>query len=66
MTMQTVDEWIENNFSQGSRPAKTTVWRWIREGKIPGTRMGKRYYLRSDTSVPEANQLSARVTARSA
>ena len=53
--MQTVDEWIETNFAEGSQPAKTTVWRWIREGKLPARRMGKRYYLTGDKTVPETD-----------
>ena len=58
MSMQTVDEWIETNFAEGSRPAKTTVWRWIREGKLPARRIGKRYYLTPDQTVPETDLVS--------
>ena len=41
----TVEEYIERTFSEKSRPHKTTVWRWIREGKIAATKQGKRYYI---------------------
>jgi len=44
----TVEEWIETRFADGSRPTKRTVWRWIRNGHLPATRIGKRYYLRHD------------------
>lgn len=41
----TVENWIQREFTPGSRPKKTLVWRWIREGVIPANRLGKRYYI---------------------
>lgn len=41
----TVEQWVEQRFEAGSRPSKRTVWRWIRDGRLPAERIGKRYYI---------------------
>lgn len=45
MALVTVDQYIEKTFAEGSRPPKYTVWYWIRTGKLPAKRQGKRYYI---------------------
>jgi hypothetical protein len=45
MALLTVDEYIERKYAPKSRPPKTTVWRWIRLGKIPARKEGRRYYI---------------------
>ena len=61
----TVEQWIEQRFSEGSRPSKRTVWRWIRDGRLPAERMGKRYFIALDatptTAQPEWASLVGRV-----
>ena len=44
----TVVEWMNREFTEGSRPRPNVVWRWIREGRMPATKLGKRYYIPSD------------------
>lgn len=48
MKLATVEEYIERNFTERSRPAKTVVWRWIREGKLAAEKKGRRYYIPVD------------------
>lgn len=50
-TSLTLEEWIEREFAQNSRPSLATVRRWVREGHLPATKMGKRLYIRSDTTL---------------
>lgn len=45
----TVDEWINQTFNPRSRPKRSTVWRWIREGRIPARKLGRRYYIEQGT-----------------
>lgn len=45
MALITVDEYIERKYAPRSRPPKRTVWRWIRLGKIPARKEGRRYYI---------------------
>jgi len=49
MKLETLDRWVERHFHEGSRPARSTVWRWIREGKLPATKIGRRYYINPET-----------------
>lgn len=41
----TVQEWAKREFTTGSRPQPHAIWRWIREGRIPATKLGKRYFI---------------------
>jgi hypothetical protein len=50
MALLTVDEYIERKYAPKSRPPKTTVWRWIRLGKIPARKEGRRYYIDEQAS----------------
>jgi hypothetical protein len=49
-----IDEYLEANFSERSRPKKQTIWRWIRAGKIPALKMGRSYYIDPDKVDPDA------------
>lgn len=37
--------WAEKYFAEESRPAEITVLRWLREGKIPGRKVGGTWYV---------------------
>lgn len=45
MALVTVEQYIEKTFAPGSRPPKNTVWYWIRTGKLPARKHGRRYYI---------------------
>lgn len=45
MALMTVEEYIERKYTPKSRPDKKTVWGWIRTGKIPAKKEGRRYYI---------------------
>lgn len=57
----TLDQWAAREFHQNSLPPKTTLWRWVREGKIPAARMGRRYYVPSDFTLGTGNALADRI-----
>lgn len=46
-----VSEYRETYFTEGSRPSVNTIKRWIREGELPGKRMGSLYYVLIDQEV---------------
>lgn len=37
--------WAEKYFAEESRPAEITVLRWLRDGKIPGKKVGGTWYV---------------------
>ena len=51
----TLDAWAAREFAPGSIPPKTTLWRWAREGKIPATKLGRRYYVDQGFRVSTGN-----------
>lgn len=59
----TVENWISREFTPGSRPKRTLVWRWIREGVVPAAKLGKRYYIPADFSLSNntGNELVDRI-----
>lgn len=50
----TVQKFIDDNFEDGSKPHKSTVYRWIRRGEIAGMRIGDSYYVESEQSAKKA------------
>jgi excisionase family DNA binding protein len=47
---QTVEQFIKDHFEAESRPRKATVWRWIRDGKLRATKLGRHYYITADAA----------------
>lgn len=45
MRLATIDDFIRRTFASDSAPHVNTVRRHIREGKLPGRRLGARYYV---------------------
>lgn len=42
----TIKQFVELYFEEGSRPSKSTVWRWIKHsGELPARRIGRAYYI---------------------
>lgn len=37
--------WAEKYFDDASRPAEITIERWLRSGKLPGRKVGGRWYV---------------------
>lgn len=45
MKLMAASEWTAKYFSEGSRPAEITVMRWLRDGTIPGRKVGGRWFV---------------------
>lgn len=43
-----IEEYIEQRYTPKSRPAKKTIIRLIKQGELPGKRIGKFYYINID------------------
>lgn len=40
MKLLTADKWLNKYFDDTSRPSVATLQRWLRDGKIPGKKVG--------------------------
>jgi hypothetical protein len=40
-----IDEFLDRYYTPASRPARCTVWRWCRTGKLPSQRAGREYFI---------------------
>lgn len=45
MKLMTAQAWLTKYFDEGSRPAEITLQRWLRNGKIPGRKVGGTWYV---------------------
>lgn len=45
MKLMAAPVWREKYFEDASRPAEITVMRWLREGKIPGRKVGGSWFI---------------------
>lgn len=45
MKLLTASAWAEKFFGEESRPAEITVLRWLRDGKVPGRKVGGKWYI---------------------
>ncbi len=53
--------WAEKNFAEESRPAEITVLRWLRDGKIPGRKVGGTWYVDEHAWLSDGDDLVQRV-----
>ena len=37
--------WVEKYFDRASQPSEITVLRWLRDGKLPGRKVGGKWYV---------------------
>ena len=54
-------EYADRYFCEGSKPAASTIRRWIENGDLPGERIGKVYYVDVGKLEKTGNQLVDRV-----
>ncbi|MGQ4661295.1 helix-turn-helix domain-containing protein [Lysobacter sp. F6437] len=45
MKLLKANAWADKYFGEESRPAEITVMRWLRDGKIPGRKVGGTWYV---------------------
>lgn len=48
MKLMLATEWAAKYFTEDSRPSEVTLARWLRDGKVPGRRVGGRQYVDED------------------
>lgn len=50
---------MQTQFTDDSRPKLDTVRRWIREGKLPAVKHGRKYYIDTDKLKPSTGNALA-------
>ena len=63
MQLVTIEEWSTTNFSEKSRPPEFTVRRWLRDGVVPGEKIGKTWYVDQHAWIARDDSLVAKVLA---
>lgn len=48
MRLISTSAWVGKYFAPESRPAEITLLRWLREAKIPGKKVGGKWYVDED------------------
>jgi hypothetical protein len=57
----TAHAWLEKYFDEASRPAEITLQRWLRQGKIPGRKVGGTWYVDEHAWLAQGDDLVQRV-----
>jgi hypothetical protein len=57
----TAKAWADKHFGAESRPAEITVLRWLRDGKVPGRKVGGKWYVDEHAWLAEDDPLVQRV-----
>jgi hypothetical protein len=55
------DAWVAKYFDEASRPAEITVQRWLRDGKVPGRKVGGQWFVDVHAWLAEDDELVKRV-----
>lgn len=53
--------WAEKYFAEETRPAEITVMRWLRDGKIPGRKVGGKWFVDEHAWLADGDDLVQRV-----
>lgn len=62
----TIEQYRAEYYADASAPPLNTVRQWIRDGRLPAEKRGKRYYIDTDKLPPATgNALADRVLRRS-
>lgn len=61
MRLVTVNVWRDRHFDEQSRPAELTVLRWLRDGKVPGRKVGGTWYIDEHAWLAGDDELVKRV-----
>lgn len=57
----TTNAWADKYFAPDSHPAELTVLRWLRDGKLPGRKVGGKWYVDEHAWLAEGDDLVRRV-----
>lgn len=61
MRLMTVNLWVLKYFDEASRPAEVTLMRWLRQGKIPGRKVGGSWFVDEHAWLANGDELVLRV-----
>ena len=61
MRLMTPEAWLHKYFSEESRPPHVTLRRWLREGKIPGRKIGGAWYIDEHAWLANGDELLLRI-----
>lgn len=61
MKLLTSHAWLEKYFAPESRPAEITLMRWLRNGKVPGRKVGGTWYVDEHAWLAGDDELVRRV-----
>jgi hypothetical protein len=61
MKLMTAQAWVEKYVAPESRPAEITLMRWLRNGKIPGRKVGGNWYVDEHSWLADGDELVQRV-----
>ncbi|MFC3816524.1 hypothetical protein [Lysobacter sp. GCM10012299] len=61
MKLLSAHAWLDKYFAEESRPAEITLQRWLRQGKIPGKKVGGTWYVDEHAWLAEGDDLVQRV-----
>lgn len=61
MKLLTANAWAAKYFGPESQPAEITVLRWLRDGKVPGRKVGGKWYVDEHVWLAGGDDLVQRV-----
>lgn len=61
MHLMTPQRWLETYFDQTSQPSIQQLHRWLRDGKIPGKKVGGTWFIDAHAWLADGDELVARV-----
>jgi len=61
MKLLTADKWLQKYFDDNSRPSVATLQRWLRDGKIPGKKVGGTWFIDEHEWLADGDLLVERV-----
>lgn len=61
MKLLTTDRWLDVYFDAHSRPSVATLQRWLRDGKIPGKKVGGTWFIDEHEWLADGDDLVERV-----
>lgn len=61
MKLMTTHDWAEKYFAEESKPADLTVRRWLKDGKVPGRKVGGTWYIDEHAWLAGGDDLVQRV-----
>jgi hypothetical protein len=61
MRLLAASAWRAKYFAEDGRPAEITVLRWLRDGKVPGRKVGGQWFVDEHAWLAEDDELVKRV-----